>query len=457
MTARTHRFHRVSRLAAVLCMAAAGAMAAPASAQPDTGGFIALGQHDYLHRDMVIFAQGLNLDDGQRMIVESLYEDYRDAFDAGWLRTQERLNEIRHSESTDPNEVLNAVLAPFEQWRVEKQRIKERFEEDVKVLLGPEQLNQWESFQRRMTREKTLPQARLSGENVDLFHVVRELNLDERGNMALEPVMQQYEMAMDEALRRRNAIIEEGHRNLFDAIRKQDPAAGVSGMDQQIQRRVDVRNVNDRYIEIIAGYLTEAKAADFRANALDRGYPRVYRITPAQRIFREALRMTGLDPDVKQGIIDLNNQLNTEMASHNATILEALRDHEPRALKNQSDIFAARQSGERVERLMDPTHELIRARDTRANQLVEELKNLMGEEEFAKLPGSSRWLADTSRAASDPAQGVDRLHSPRGGTPALGPNQPKRDGNVREPGGRDQVDDPKGSGGREAPRGRGNR
>src|SRR5690606_1678842 len=106
----------LTRLLALLGMATLAAVTAPVQAQPDPGGLMGLAEHDYLHRDMVIFAQGLNLDDGQRMIVESLYEDYRDAFDAAWIRTQERLQALRDIDQTDPEKVLDQILKPIEDW-----------------------------------------------------------------------------------------------------------------------------------------------------------------------------------------------------------------------------------------------------------------------------------------------------------------------------------------------------
>ncbi|TVQ56406.1 MAG: hypothetical protein EA377_02295, partial [Phycisphaerales bacterium] len=151
-------WNRMKYAAAGLGLAAATAIAGTAGAQMgEAAGFADLMQHDYLNRDMVLFAQGLDLDDGQRMILESLYEDYRAEFDAGWMEVQQRLSNLRDDlQNADESEIMDMILRPFENWRQEKTRIKEQFEQNVQVILNSSQLEQWPSFQRMIYREKNL-------------------------------------------------------------------------------------------------------------------------------------------------------------------------------------------------------------------------------------------------------------------------------------------------------------
>lgn len=410
-----------SRLMTGLCrtvaIAAIGGAAAfsttPASAQiGDAAGFADLMRHDYLHRDIVLFSQGLDMDDGQRVIVESLYEDYRDEFDEGWLATQEQITGmLQDVKSATPQEAMDMVMRPFEEWRKEKEQIKQRFEENVKVILNREQLQQWPAFQRQMRREKTLHLGRLSGESVDLFHIVRDLQLHERIAATIESVMDQYSLTLDEALRRRNELLNEVQGDLMRSIRAQEATITVEKLRQQVERRVALRNVNDHYIDVIASSLPMEHGEEFRESALESAYPRVYRPLPAQRIYNAAKELEELDEETLEAIHDLETIMMAEFEGMNADLHEAIRDHEPKALLNQMEIFTARTRGEEVTRLQDPTHEQIRARDDRASYYVALLRELLTPEQFTSLPGYSRWMSGENRRTTAqpqrPGQGRD--------------------------------------------------
>lgn len=387
-------------------------VAAPAPAQMgEAAGFAELMRHDYLHRDIVLFAQGLEMDEGQRIIMESLYEDYRATFDAGWLGTQERLSEmLQDVRSATPEQAMEMVMAPFEDWRKEKERIKETFEENVKVILNREQLQQWPAFQRQMLREKTLHLGRLSGESVDLFHVVRDLQLDDRIADAIEPVMEQYDLALDEALRRRNALLDEVQVDLMRSIRSGQSAIEVKKLEDQVQRRVALRDVNEHYIEVIASSLPVEHGEKFREAALVSAYPRVYRQLPAERIFLAALELEDLEEEDRSAITELYEIMSTEIDSLNASLHRAIREHEPKALVNQMEIFTARTRGEEVTRIPDPTHEKIRERDERAGYYVALLREILTPDQFTSLPGYSRWMHNSNarRAIARPERGTDR-------------------------------------------------
>ena len=69
---------------------------------------------EYMSRDLIVFAEGLNLDDTQEVIVEAMFDSYEDDFQSGWAATQERLNriaeEIKNRPSASNKETLEPVL-----------------------------------------------------------------------------------------------------------------------------------------------------------------------------------------------------------------------------------------------------------------------------------------------------------------------------------------------------------
>jgi hypothetical protein len=373
------------------------------------------------------------------VIVESLYEDYRAAFDSGWRQLQEKftgLQELRDVDQTDPTRVLDMIIGPIEGWRTEREQLRERFEEDVKVLLNNDQRDHWPAFERRMRREKTLHQGRLSGETLNLFHIVRDLRLDQRTEQMIQPVMEQYDIALDYALRMRNEALVQKENEQLRQIRGGNMEAMVGHTEREVTRRLAVRAVNDEYIENIAAALPQPHGDSFRASALERAYPRVHRPLPAQRLFQEARRIDGLSAETVEVIAVLEEQFLAEMRQINESILASLRSFEPESLRHAAKAVAARQSGESLARLTDPTNEQVRERDTRATSYVERLRELIDPEQFAMLPGASRYIQSPQRAAR-PTQ-----LSP--GDESIAPTAPRRGpdgaadglGPAKQPGGR---------------------
>ncbi len=393
-----------------LATAVALVASAPVSAQSPAGaaGFAEMSVHDYLHRDIILFADALELDEGQRVIVESLYEDYRSTFDTGWARTQQRFTDMRDDlKNVDREQVMSMVLAPFERWEQERDEIRRTFEENVKVILNRRQLENWPAFQRQMVREKSLHRGRLSGESLNLFHVLRDLRLDDRTLMDIDNVMEQYDLALHDALQQRNEALAESQRAMLNSIRTQEPSLDTSRLQSEIRRRVALRDVNDQFIDYIADALPPDRGEEFRANALERAYPRAFRPVPAVRVLREAERMDDIDSATRDEIVAIREAMLDELDGIAVRLYQSIRDHEPKAKMNRAKITAARQTGEEVERLVDPSVRIYRERDERVNEYMTQVRDLLGEEKFAGLPGSSRWL---------PQRRVHQVDGPPSGT-----------------------------------------
>lgn len=390
-----------------------------ASAQSGAAGFAEMNIHDYLHRDVVLFAQALEMDEGQRVIVESLYEDYRSMFDAGWARTQQRFSDMREDlQSADRDQIMNLVLAPFEDWQREKARLKQQFEQNVRVILNPMQLERWPAFERQMLREKTMHYGRLSGESLNLFHVLRDLRMSDRDRMRIDPTMEQYDLALHHALEQRNATLRESQNAAMRSIRNPEQVNSISRIRQEVERRIAIRNINDQFIDVIAGVLPEQYVDEFRRNALERAYPRVFRPLPAERVLEEAAKLVGLDDEKRSRIESMRVAMADDFATINARLHQGIRSHEPNAMINQAEIAAARQTGDDVTRLADPNIEHIRQRDERANYYMTQLRELLGTEQFATLPGSSRWVPQRRAESAEPQPARSLENQPRrGGQP----------------------------------------
>lgn len=370
------------------------ALAGRASAQfGEAAGIAEAMQPDYYKRDVVLVSQGLKLDEAQRVILNTLYEDYQTAFDEGVARMKQRFDDMREElQVGDKARILKLVFAPFREWAGEKQQLGAQFLANVEVVLTEDQLQQWPAVQRRLYRERNLHKGRLSGESLNLLDVVRDMKLDPRITAQLQPVLDAYEISLDRALHMRDDPISGSNNPMLQSLEDQDPEKGQAALQKHLERQIEVRNVNDEYIERVAMALPEQLATEFRLAALDRAYPRIYRETPVQRMFKVARELQGLDAAVLESVIALESQFLAELAAINQTMLDALRKHEPADALERAADFAKRIAGQQIEPKPDPMREKFAKREELFRTYATRLHDLLTEDQFALLPGGYRWI-----------------------------------------------------------------
>jgi hypothetical protein len=349
-------------------------------------------QQDYLRRDIVLFEQGLNLDDAQRTIVDALYQDYEQAFNDGLAGMRKNIEDMREElQSQDVDRVLRRVFQPIEEWSVEKRALGDQFLENVKVVLTTEQQEQWPRFERFLFREKYLPRGQISGESLNLFHVVRDLRLNDPQTQHMQPTLDEYDVTLDQALRNRQKAFTSSQSDMLKSFSEQNPQVSLAILQRQIEVRVAVRNVNDQYIVRLAEVMPDDRRAEFKQKALERAYPRIYRPTPVQNIFAAARDLEGLDGSTRSAVAELEASYLSELAAVNTEWFNALRRWEPDEQRKRAEAFAQRMSGQQPAQIEDPTRELSVRRDEVARNYAKQLQGIMSADQFAQLPGAMRW------------------------------------------------------------------
>ena len=351
---------------------------------------------EYMSRDLVVFSELLNLDDTQEAMVEAIFGSYEFEFQNGWAETQERLNkiaqEIQEKSPTAPRESLEPVLSTLGDCLNEKQALDAGLLENVKAILVNDQQQLWPGFIQRLYREKHIHRGRLSGESVDLFMIVRDSNLSSSAERVINDYLTEYAVAMDSAMRNRDAILKGNPKKLFDSILLGSTEREPSFTENLIKARIEVRDLNDRYIELIGGVLSGQDSKDFVNRALMRGYPRVYRRTPAQRIFRQAAENQNYAPELIAQILQLEGAYLSELNEINTMLLDLTRKHEPKVSQNRELASQLRKSGKTPQKLEDPTRDLYKKREELGKRYIDLLRELLTTEQFLELDGSRRWV-----------------------------------------------------------------
>lgn len=410
---KPHMFGHKTLLLALLPAFLAFITPTPASAQME---YMAEAMHpDYMSRDLVVFAEGLDLDDTQEVIVEAMFDSYEDDFQNGWAATQDRLNriaeEIREKPSASTKETLEPVLNALGDWLIEKRHLDEGLLENVQAILVEQQRLLWPGFAQRLYREKHMSRGRLSGESVDLFQIARDSELSPVAETLISNQLEEYAVALDVAMRNRDAILRGNPKKLFDNILSGNAQRTPDLVDNLIKARVEVRDLNDRYIELISGNLIGSESEDFRLRALKRGYTRIYRRTPAQRILRQAAENETYSEGLRIQIIQLEASYLQELEICNFELLNKTRQYEPAMHRHRELAGQVRRSGGTPQKLEDPTRPLYKEREELGKRYIEMLRALLSDEEFLELDGARRWIPRSEQQLEnliDPSSNTDK-------------------------------------------------
>jgi hypothetical protein len=256
---------------------------------------------------------------------------------------------------------------------------------------------------------------RLSGESVDLFQIIRDSDISQSAENAIFDNLEEYAVALDVTIRKRDRILRGNPKKLFDNILSGNVKQDDSVVDDLIRARIEVRDLNDRYIEILASGLIGEDSENFRARALKRGYPRIYRRTPAQRIFRQAAENENYADVIIVQILQLEESYLQELLTINHELLVMTRKHEPEVHRHRQLAGQVRRDGGTPSKLEDPTREVYKSREELGKRYIAMLRDLLSPEEFLELDGSRRWVPRSEQGPLVPTNIGHRAPSKKDG------------------------------------------
>ncbi len=401
---RAHGFGRLGMWSAAAALAVSWAVTSAAPAQFGlSGGMVDAFRPAFSSRDIQVAVDMLKLDETQKFIVETLFEDYETGFRTGVDGFRDQVADLRKTinpDDPDPTQVLKAVFGSMKTWRDESKRLADQFMQDLKALLNQEQLAAWPAYERKLFRLKYLNGGQLPGESLDLTTLVIDLKLDDVQADKVKPLLEQYEVQLDDALHRREQYMQTSQDDLLEAIQVKNYTIGEEVADRQIELRKGVRDVNEQYTVMIAAALPPETGQGFLRSIREQTYPRIFRKIPAERAFEAALKLEGLDPKTHQAVESVAKAFTTELDAFNEHVMQLARNFKPEELKYKVTVATRQLSGDVAPKLEDPTRDATAKRNEIANRYMEQLKALLTPEQFAGLPGAKRW------AEPDETQGL---------------------------------------------------
>lgn len=420
----THHPRHLRRLSFAFALVLTLGLTAAAPAQyGEAAGFGEMMSPYFLRRDLTMFVDELELDEGQSAILESLYFDYEEEHETGKVRMLERLSNMRDElQNLERDRIMELVFKPFEDRSEEWERMRTQFLENVEAILNNRQLEIYPQFRRHLRREKEIPKGRFSGESANLFHVINQLDLAPQVLEYIQPILDEYDVQLDAALKVRERQLRDSRLAMMTSIKDDDNASALAIYDRQIDARIAVRQVNDAFTSALYEALPDEVDVEFRSAVLESAYPRIYRPTSAQRILSAAKQLEGLSAETLEAIYSLESEYLVELGAVNEVILRMLQQFEPEEARYRASSFAARSQGARPPKPVDPTREKYRERDEIGRRYIELLRDLLTPEQFQSLPGAERAIRRKGRDADALIDGKRRrMQGPDGNPTSLTP------------------------------------
>lgn len=339
------------------------------------------------------------------------------------------------SDMRNIQQMMSAMSDHMQRWTTRKQQLAQQFLVDVQAQLDDDQQAQWPAFDRQLRREKTLPRGTLSGESLNLFTLLTEispdravrermnetfgdedfaeelmadLNLDEALQQGLQPILDEYDLALDQALRARNDHLRTSQDDLFKAIQKLDSEDGLRILERQTQLRVTVRDTNLRYADLLAAAMPDELATTFRMAANERGFSRVFRRTQTQRMFRAARELENLTPEALAAIDVLEQSYLTELGAANERLVLLTRQHEPEQQLERARQMASRLLGTPRTETEDPIRKANEQRNQLGQRYQDQLKAVLTPSQWEALTADDR-DRDRQRGESPAQRGPQAL------------------------------------------------
>jgi len=391
-----------------------GAAASAAVATADIAGIMT---PEFFMRDRIIFIESLELDETQQVIVDALFDDYEQAFNAGLERMNEHMESIQDSvddlSQSNPKEILEVVIPPIEEFRVERQMIGDQLIQNVQVILVPEQEALWLEFNNRLYIEKNATKGILSGENLNLYHITRDMALDPTTDEQIRDSMNAWALEAKEAMRSRDTLDQGSYATLIEQLLDSNSPEDIERKFKIIDARIRVREANDRGITLVAASMPEQHREPFMQQALKRAYPNAYNRRPAQRVLESAASNTTYSAELHDAIVQLLDEYLAKLNDVNTKILISTQTSEPERERERIRNIQRRTNGEETLKYVAPTKELVKQRKELGQEYIERLRSLLTPEQFNELEGSRRY--------SNP---IHPNSPPRGGegSPTLSPN-----------------------------------
>ena len=239
-----------------------------------------------------------------------------------------------------------------------------------------------------MRREKELPQGALPGESMNVFVAIQELDLSPGDGQAIDPILLDYEIAIDAALARRRETMDKYQEVLKDAMISKDTDSGLNALRKIGATRTEVCILHMDVIEELISALPEDASISFRKSILAAGFPSVFEPTKVDTLLTAIRKLTDLTPEQVGQIDMIEARYREDLVVANDRLIEAFMVHGAEIPILEAKRAIARRNKEPVQ--VQKTPDEINALQTTKDEMVEkywqQLREVLSDQQLAIIP-----------------------------------------------------------------------
>jgi len=296
---------------------------------------------------------------------------------------------------------FGAALAQGQKLDDARDEIRQRFFEDVKSVLDEGQVARWPAYERAARRATLLPRPdHLSSEQIDLADLITRLDLTAEQMESLTPTIEKYHEELDVALVARQDALDHATQR----TRQGNPAgggtqAGIAMLAQAQQKRVAIRDLNDRYEQVFESSLPADKGRLLHDLYLRTAFANIFSPTRATRTFDGVMKLADLTAEQRALLSPIQSAYEAQLVQINEEMVRTKRE-----IESQTGLGAMRPSEDGT--ASDRMQALSRQRETvsRKTQLdsetLEKIRAILTEHQRSMItvPGVN-WRSQESQPA----------------------------------------------------------
>lgn len=191
--------------------------------------------------------------------------------------------------------------------------LEKQFLSDIELLLTELQLKKMDRVRMFRRRDKGSDQMLVSGSTVDLYDVLKGIDVDPDAHPDIREALLAWELDMDLPATKFYLVTRE-MQDLSMEMQEEivdDPSSGFAmmqeiseSMDEMKRFGVVLKEMNRTHVRLIGGLLDDAQREAFEKLFQAESFPMIYTTTNADRTYQAAIGFTDLDPDQKEQVQD---------------------------------------------------------------------------------------------------------------------------------------------------------
>lgn len=340
------------------------------------------------------YADLLALDDEQRDVLDLLFEGYSTSYqDARATMTREMEKVQAEFQDTQDftlfRDRMPKIMGAF---RDRASSLESSFFSDLDAILRDDQRERMVRVE-RMRRRETSMDFSVSGASVDLLDLVRDLEVSP--DPALLSTLDEYELTVDR-------LLQEAQRDespFSEGAQRIDPEQLREYLKVQRERALRMREINRRHARLIEGSLSEDQRARFADALRERSFPQVYRAPHARRLLDAAAEFADLSPEQRERLTQVRESYLRDLDKANARWAAEIEKADENA---ETGVFAAGPGNRTVFSMRQgegdtPADQARKARRELDEQAEQKLREILSEDQIARLPERTRDEGDTVR------------------------------------------------------------